>query len=300
MLADVVQRLSRRMLGRPSRDSAPRRSVDPALLEALAARDRWFYQHFVWAPGVIVDHLQRVAPLESARVFDFGCGEGLMAKGVALVAREVHGVDIVPKFKGLEARFDAAFGPENRLPAVDLRLVEPGERLAYEDGYFDAAFAWSVFEHVSDTPQALREIHRVLRPGGAFYLIINPLYYSAHGGHLWHILEEPWIHLKLTQEALLERMRVAEMKPASEVATGRTDIYQGRTVEAYRTCVMQCLDSLNMLTVGQLTRHARDAGFTIVHQETRQTLPFEPTPELLERYSREDLMTDEVTLLMQR
>lgn len=300
MLADVVQRLSRRMLGRPSRRSAPRRSVDPVLLDALAARDWWFYQHFVWAPGVIVDYLQRLTPLESARVFDFGCGEGLMAKGVALVAREVHGVDIVPKFKGLEERFDAAFGPENRLPEVDLRLVEPGARLAYKDGYFDAAFAWSVFEHVHDTPQALREIHRVLRPGGAFYLIINPLYYSAQGAHLWHILDEPWIHLKLTKEELLDRMRAAEMKPESEVAAGRTDIYQGRTVEAYRTCVMRCLDSLNMLTVGQLTQYVRDAGFTIVHQETRQTLPVEPTPDLLDRYSREDLMTDEVTLLMQR
>ena len=168
MLADAIQRLGRRVLRRPRPRSAPRRSLDPSLLDALAARDRWFYQHFVWAPGVIVDHLQRLVPLESARVFDFGCGDGLMAKGVALVAREVHGVDIVPKFKGLEERFDAAFGLENRLPSVDLRLVEPGERLAYKDGCFDAAFAWSVFEHVHDTPQALREIHRVLRPGAPF------------------------------------------------------------------------------------------------------------------------------------
>lgn len=300
MLADAIQSLGRRVLRRPKGRPTPRRSLDPGVLDALAARDYWFWQHFAWAPEIIVDHLRRVVPLESARVFDFGCGEGLMAKGVALVAREVHGVDIVPKFEGLEERFDAAFGPENRLPSVDLRLVEPGKRLAYRDGYFDAAFAWSVFEHVHDTPQALREIHRVLRPGGGFHLIINPLYYSARGAHLWHVLDEPWIHLKLTKDELLERIRAAEMSPESEVEAGRTDIYQGRTAEGYRTCVMRCLDSLNMLTVDQLVRHAREAGFTIVHQETKQTLPFEPPPELLARYPREDLMTDEVTLLMRR
>ncbi|WP_165251019.1 class I SAM-dependent methyltransferase [Paludisphaera soli] len=271
---------------------------DRDFLESLADRDRWFYTHYVWAVDVIVEQLTRVAPLEGAKVFDFGCGEGLMARGLAPLCREVRGVDIVPKFEGLDARIDAIFGPDHGIPPVDLRLVDPFEPLPYEDATFDAAFAWSVFEHVADPGRSLREIHRVLRPGGAFFLIINPLYYSAMGGHLWNVLEEPWIHLRLSREELFDRVRKAILK--AEVEEGRTDIWQGKTVEAYRETLLRCLDSLNMLTVRLLKEHLRYAGFTVVAEETRQTLPHQPPADLLELHPREDLMTDEVRLLLRR
>jgi ubiquinone/menaquinone biosynthesis C-methylase UbiE len=38
--------------------------------------------------------------------------------------------------------------------------------LPYDDGKFDAAVATQVLEYVADIPAALRELHRVLRPGG--------------------------------------------------------------------------------------------------------------------------------------
>ena len=198
-----------RVLHRP--DALPA-AMPPTLLtnlEELAARDRWFYDHFVWAPNIVADFLSRVIPLGPAVVLDFGCGEGLMAKGLARLAREVHGVDVMPMFGQLEERFERMFGAGNPFPPVTLRLVQAGELLPYEDGAFDAVFAWSVFEHVANVPYVLSEIHRVIRPGGAFFLQISPLYFSAQGGHLWNILDEPWIHLRLGREELLERIRHA-------------------------------------------------------------------------------------------
>jgi SAM-dependent methyltransferase len=296
VLTQAIRRITRRMIQPASARPRVRRVLDPALLEGLATSDTWFHSHFVWAPGVIIDHLKRVVPLESSKVLDFGCGEGLMAKGIAQVAREVHGIDIFPNFWRVEERFDEKFGVENRIPTVNFLRVDPEEALPYGDGAFDAVFAWSVFEHVDDTPRALREIHRVLRPGGAFYLIINPLYYSAHGCHLWNVVDEPWIHLKLNREELFERVRTAVMRTVE--SEGRTDVYQGNTPEVYRDSLFGCLDSLNKLTLGQLKEHLQNAGFSILHEETRQTLPHEPSAELLDRYPREDLMTDEVTLLL--
>lgn len=274
------------------------RSRDRAFLESLADRDRWFYTHYVWAVDVIVEQLTRISPLEGASVFDFGCGEGLMAKGLAPLCREVHGVDVVPKFEGLDARVDAIFGPGHSVPPVHLQLVGPYDPLPYPDGTFDAAFAWSVFEHVGDTGRALRELHRVMKPGSPFFLIINPMYHSPLGGHLWNVLEEPWIHLRLSREELHARVRAAILK--AEVDEGRTDIWQGKTVEDYRATLLRCLDSLNMLTVRQLKDHLRYAGFTLVAEELRQTLPHEPPADLLALYPREDLMTDEIRLLLRR
>jgi len=298
MLTKTIRRLAHRVLHSSANRPVSARTVDADLLNGLETRDRWFYEHFVWAPGVIADYLNRVISLKSAVVLDFGCGEGLMAKGIARVAREVHGVDIVPTFWRLEERFDEVFGPGNQFPKVNLRVVDVDQSLPYRDAAFDAVFAWSVFEHVDDVPFALREIHRVLRPGGAFYLMINPLYLSAHGGHLWNVLDEPWIHLRLSQEEIFERIRIASLEPVNE--GGRTDIYQGSTPEAYRESVIVCQRSLNKITLGQLTDYLQNGGFTIIHRETRQTLPFEAPKDLLELYPREDLMTDDVTMLLSR
>ena len=307
MLTKAMRRIRNRVLRAPGRQpnelstemaTETRPIIDQAVLDDLATRDSWFHSHFVWAPGIVVEHLGRLARVESSKILDFGCGEGVMAKGVARVAREVHGVDLSPQFWRLEQRVAEAIGEPNGLPAVDLRVVDALKPLPYPDGAFDAAFAWSVFEHVDDVPRALREIHRVLRPGGAFFLTINPLYYSARGDHLWNVLDEPWIHLRLSQEELLERVRSATL--SAEMGEGNTRIFQGTDPETFRQGLFICLESLNKITVGQLARDVRDAGFTIVFQETKQTLPHEPPADLLERYSRDDLMTDEVTMLMSR
>jgi len=303
VLTRTLRRIKNRVLRAPGQRPEPRTTqtrpgIDQALLDDLAKRDSWFHSHFAWAPGVVVDYLGRLVSLESSKVLDFGCGEGLMAKGVARFAREVHGVDLTPRFWRLEQRVAEIFGERNGLPPVNLRTVDAREPLPYSDGAFDAVFAWSVFEHVDDVPRALREIHRVLRPGGAFFLIINPLYYSAHGGHLWNVLDEPWIHLRLDEEELLERIRRATL--GTDVEEGNTAVFQGQDPEAFRKGLFNCVRSLNKLTLGRLVQDVRDAGFATVALETKQTLPHQPPADLLERFSRDDLMTDEVTMLLSR
>lgn len=272
--------------------------IDQEFLDQLAKRDSWFHSHFAWAPGVIVDLLNRLVPVGESKVLDFGCGDGIMATGVARFARELHGVELRPYYWRLEERLAEALDGRWTPRATDMRIVDPLKPLPYPDGSFDAAFAWSVFEHVDDVPRALGEIHRVLRPGGAFLLQINPMYRSAHGAHLWNVIDEPWVHLKLTEEELLDRVRTATLK--SEVEEGDTATYQGLDAEGYRDGLFDCIKSLNKITLEQLARDVQEAGFTTVFQENRRTLPHEPTAELLERFSRDDLTIDDVTMLLSR
>jgi SAM-dependent methyltransferase len=290
----VVKRVPDPQRARPIPAPAP-----PSInLEELATKDVWFYDHFVKVPGIVADFLGREISLKSANVLDFGCGGGLMAKGLARFARSVHGIDITPTIPDVEERFKRTFGEQNPFPPVKLQGVLPGSKLPYKDGYFDAAFAWSVFEHVADVPFALSEIHRVLRPGGVFLLQIYPLFFSAHGAHLWDILNEPWIHLKLTQEELLDRLQHVPM--GAEPDQARNDASTGRTGEVYRSAVIGCQASLNRITVAGLTSHLRAAGFTFLHNQTWEDTTNELPPELLNTYSREDLVTDHLLFLLSR
>ncbi len=46
------------------------------------------------------------------------------------------------------------------------------ESLPFPDGTFDLVFSWGVIHHTPDTPAAVREIHRVLEPGGVARVMI--------------------------------------------------------------------------------------------------------------------------------
>jgi SAM-dependent methyltransferase len=95
------------------------------------------------------------------------------------------------------------------LPAPDrLTFVtsEPDAIPAPNDT-FDVVFSWSTFEHVSKPVAMLREIKRILKPSGVFFLQIWPLYYSEHGGHLWQLIPEPFPQLQMPPYAIERRIQ---------------------------------------------------------------------------------------------
>ncbi len=96
----------------------------------------------------------------NARVLDAGCGWTLpYARQLADRAAEVIGVDL-----GLD---------ENRDLPPNVRAV-PGdlENLPFNDRYFDLVMSRSVLEHLERPERVMREIGRVLKPGGHFVFLI--------------------------------------------------------------------------------------------------------------------------------
>jgi SAM-dependent methyltransferase len=77
------------------------------------------------------------------------------------------------------------FSGRGELSADGLRLLY-GEAAAlpFEDQSFDAIFSVATFEHILDLPQAVREMHRVLRPGGIVYSNFGPIWSSCKGHHV--------------------------------------------------------------------------------------------------------------------
>lgn len=84
------------------------------------------------------------------RVLDLGTGTG--AALPVFGDRQVVALDPVPEMLALN-------------PASN-KVVAVGEALPFADGSFDAVFSAYVFRNLTSIPETLREIDRVLRPGG--------------------------------------------------------------------------------------------------------------------------------------
>ena len=97
-----------------------------------------------------------------ARVLDVGSGPGLFADEMAQMVGPtgcVRGVDISePMIELARARCDDK-------PWVDFQIADAAS-LPFEDDGFDACVSVQVLEFVADVDAALREFHRVLKPGG--------------------------------------------------------------------------------------------------------------------------------------
>lgn len=108
--------------------------------------------------------LQLLAPqLETAqRVLDIGAGEGYLARRVQEYIDE----------RGLPAHLEACdlFPGNFRVPGIECHGIDLHGGLPFPDQSIDLAYSVEVLEHLEDQFAYLREVQRVLRPGGHFVL----------------------------------------------------------------------------------------------------------------------------------
>jgi SAM-dependent methyltransferase len=143
--------------------------------EYLAGRDR---QHsFVAQRDLVLGMLEGVR----GRVADIGCGPAVMAPHLLQRGLEVWAIDASPR---MIDRGHARLAGHPRRGRAHLHVGDiTSLRLA--DGFCDAVIAMGVLEYLPDYAPALREIHRVLRPGGVAVLTVPN---RASQYHVFHAL----------------------------------------------------------------------------------------------------------------
>lgn len=105
-------------------------------------------------------------PIQGRRVLEIGYGAG--ADHMQLIGRggEVYGIDLTEEnFKVTSARLKQA-GLAGRLRTGD------AESLPFENDFFEFVYSFGVVHHTPDSERVIREIYRVLKPGGRAYITV--------------------------------------------------------------------------------------------------------------------------------
>lgn len=135
---------------------SPDRVRNPVFARLLVAMRRH-------EPPEEVEHRRELLAGVAGRVVDLGAGDGANFAHFPAGVTEVLAVEPEPYLRE-RARRNAARAP------VPVRVIDAlADRLPLDDGSVDAAVACLVLCSVPDQAAALRELHRVIRPGGRLY-----------------------------------------------------------------------------------------------------------------------------------
>jgi SAM-dependent methyltransferase len=180
--------------------------------------------------------LALLGEVSGKRVLDVACGPGLYAKELVSRGASVIGLDQSPRMVELS---------RERVPEGEFRvhdLAEPLDWLA--DDSVDLVLFALALEYVDDRVSALRELRRVLRPGGA--LVLSRLHptgdWLRQGGNFFdvRVIDEVWSKgwrvrywlapLERTCEELHEAgfliERLLEPRPPAEAAAINPEEYE--------------------------------------------------------------------------
>jgi SAM-dependent methyltransferase len=108
-------------------------------------------------------HISEAADFAGAgglKVLEIGCGLGTDGAQFAAAGADYTGVDLTEAAVELARRRFELFDLPGNFQTAD------AENLEFADDSFDLVYSHGVLHHTPETAKAIREIHRVLRPGG--------------------------------------------------------------------------------------------------------------------------------------
>jgi ubiquinone/menaquinone biosynthesis C-methylase UbiE len=125
-----------------------------------------------------IDEFARFGEARGKRVLEIGVGLGADHQKFAQAGAELYGIDLTERAIEHTRRRLAVFGLSSRLSIGD------AEKQVFPNEFFDVVYSWGVLHHSPNTPQAVAEVHRLLKRGGEARIMIYSKW-SLIGLMLW-------------------------------------------------------------------------------------------------------------------
>jgi ubiquinone/menaquinone biosynthesis C-methylase UbiE len=125
----------------------------------LAAQRRDYHRHYL--KDTLNQLLPGITPKSHPRFLEIGCGPSFLGEALAKKGFQVAGVDCC--VQALRASTRVHKGLKSYFVAGDLHHIP------LKDDSVDFLYGGGVIEHFRDTVGCVRELHRVLRPGGVSF-----------------------------------------------------------------------------------------------------------------------------------
>lgn len=162
--------------------------------------------------------LSRYLDIRGKKLLDFGCGAGASSVTWSKLGASVTGVE---PDEHLAAAAQIRIEEDGVQDSVQILHLPDTSHLPFADGAFQVCVCNAVLEHIAPHERGIyvREIWRVLEPGGWLYITETPnrlCPYDGHSTRLWGI---PWMPLSLARRYGIWRGRIEPDKTEAELVS---------------------------------------------------------------------------------
>ena len=139
--------------------------------------------------------------IKTKKILEIGVGLGADHQLLAQSGANLYGIDLTERAISYTRHRFQCFGLKSELSVSD------AENLDFSSNTFDGVYSWGVLHHSPNTPRAIAEVWRVLKPNGVAKIMIYHKW-SLVGIMLWlryAVLKfKPWLSLDYVYENYLE------------------------------------------------------------------------------------------------
>jgi SAM-dependent methyltransferase len=198
-----------------------------------------YSEYAPWMP-----RLMGFEKFRDARLLEIGCGMGTDLLQFARGGARCTGIDLTPRSVEITRhRF-------NLYCAAGDFMISDGERLPFRDESFDVVYSNGVLHHTPGTAKAIREVHRVLRPGG----VAKVMLYHRNSLNFWVeiVMRRGLLAGEFLRGRSAEEIMSRVIEYSDHGARPLVKVYSRRQARALFSCFRNVATEVEQLTCAEL------------------------------------------------